>query len=92
MSTKVLGTQAEPAAFSAFLRPPLQMGREFMEMKKASSFDRVLSSWDIMMIAFGAMIGWGWVVSSGDWIEKGGIIGGALGFAVGGATWFFWWA
>jgi len=88
LSTKVLGTQAEPAAFSAFLRPPLQMGREFMEMKKASSFDRVLSSWDIMMIAFGAMIGWGWVVSSGDWIEKGGIIGGALGFAVGGAMVF----
>ena len=59
-----------------------------MEMKKTSSFDKVLSSWDILMIAFGAMIGWGWVVSSGDWIEKGGIIGATLGFAVGGAMVF----
>lgn len=30
------------------------------------------------MIAFGAMIGWGWVVSTGGWIEKGGVVGAAL--------------
>ena len=35
-----------------------------MEQKK-SEFDKVFSAWDILVIAFGAMIGWGWVVSSG---------------------------
>ena len=30
--------------------------------KKKSEFDKVFSAWDILVIAFGAMIGWGWVV------------------------------
>ena len=34
--------------------------------KKKSEFDKVFSAWDILVIAFGAMIGWGWVVSTGD--------------------------
>ena len=33
--------------------------------QKTSEFDKVLGAWDILVIAFGAMIGWGWVVSSG---------------------------
>ena len=36
--------------------------------KKTSEFKKSFSSLDILMIAFGAMIGWGWVVSTGDWI------------------------
>ena len=43
--------------------------------KKKSDFDKVFSAWDILVIAFGAMIGWGWVVSTGGWIEKGGVVG-----------------
>ena len=31
-----------------------------MENKKTSEFDKVFSAWDILVIAFGAMIGWGW--------------------------------
>ena len=42
-----------------------------MEQKK-SEFNKVLNAWDVLVIAFGAMIGWGWVVSTGGWIEKGG--------------------
>ena len=57
--------------------------------KKKSDFDKVFSAWDILVIAFGAMIGWGWVVSTGGWIEKGGVIGAALGFAIGGIMIFF---
>ena len=48
-----------------------------MEQKK-SEFDKVLGAWDILVIAFGAMIGWGWVVSSGSWIQKGGVVGAAI--------------
>ena len=28
--------------------------------QKTSEFDKVLGAWDILGIAFGAMIGWGW--------------------------------
>lgn len=57
--------------------------------KKKSEFDKVFSAWDILVIAFGAMIGWGWVVSTGDWIQKGGVLGAVLGFALGGVMVFF---
>jgi alcohol dehydrogenase class IV/amino acid transporter len=57
--------------------------------KKQSEFEKVFSAWDILVIAFGAMIGWGWVVSTGDWIERGGVIGAMLGFILGGVMIFF---
>ncbi len=60
-----------------------------MNNQKQSDFDKVFSSWDILVIAFGAMIGWGWVVSTGGWIEEGGVIGAALGFVIGGIMIFF---
>ena len=60
-----------------------------MDTKKSSEFDKVLGAWDILVIAFGAMIGWGWVVSSGDWIGMGGVVGAALGFVIGGIMVFF---
>lgn len=57
--------------------------------QKKSEFNKVFSSWDILVIAFGAMIGWGWVVSSGGWIQSGGVIGAVLGFIIGGIMIFF---
>lgn len=63
-------------------------GCVFMEKKK-SEFDKVFSMWDILVIAFGAMIGWGWVVSTGDWIQAGGVLGAAIGFCIGGVMIFF---
>ena len=59
-----------------------------METKK-SEFNKVFSAWDILVIAFGAMIGWGWVVSTGNWIGTGGVIGAAIGIAIGGIMVFF---
>lgn len=49
--------------------------------QKTSSFDRVLGAWDILVIVFGAMIGWGWVVSTGTWIQDGGILTVIIGAA-----------
>lgn len=60
-----------------------------MEEKKSSDFTKVLGAWDILVIAFGAMIGWGWVVSSGEWIGRGGVLGAAIGFVIGGIMVFF---
>ena len=48
------------------------------------NFERVLSKKDIIALAFGAMIGWGWVVLTGEWIGKAGSIGSMLAFAMGG--------
>jgi hypothetical protein len=33
---------------------------------------RVLSRKDVVSLAFGAMIGWGWAVLAGDWIREAG--------------------
>ena len=54
-----------------------------------SELKRDLRTRDVIMIAFGAMIGWGWVVSSGQWIETGGAIGTAIGFIIGGIMIYF---
>jgi len=35
------------------------------------------------------MIGWGWVISTGNWITQSGVVGAALGFVIGGIMIFF---
>ena len=51
-------------------------------------FNKVMTAVDILVIAFGAMIGWGWVVSTGGWIQNAGVIGTVLGFIAGGTMIF----
>lgn len=48
------------------------------------NFQRVLGSKDVLALAFGAMIGWGWVVLAGGWVISAGAVGAMLAFAVGG--------
>ena len=55
-----------------------------MLMVNNQAHNNVLNSWDVIFVAFGAMIGWGWVVSSGQWITTGGVLGTILGFFIGG--------
>ena len=54
-----------------------------------NKFNKVMSATDILVVAFGAMIGWGWVVSSGKWIQNAGVLGTIIGFIIGGITIFF---
>jgi amino acid transporter len=54
-----------------------------------AEFNRVLNTLDVLVVAFGAMIGWGWVVASGQWIVSGGALGTALGFVIGGLMIYF---
>lgn len=49
-----------------------------------SKFERVLSQKDITALAFGAMIGWGWVVLTGEWIRMAGMLGSIIAFILGG--------
>ncbi len=58
-------------------------------MEQKSKFDKVMGSWDILVIAFGAMIGWGWVINSGDWITTAGFAGSMLAMLIGGVMVFF---
>jgi basic amino acid/polyamine antiporter, APA family len=45
---------------------------------------RALGRWDTLAVGFGAMIGFGWVVLVGGWLEDAGTLGAALAFLVGG--------
>jgi amino acid transporter len=51
---------------------------------KEPDFLRVLGRRDALALAFGAMIGWSWVVLSGTWIESAGSIGAITAFLLGG--------
>lgn len=48
-----------------------------------------LNRMDVFVLAFGAMIGWGWVVLSGEWIDTAGTLGAVLAFVLGGALVLF---
>lgn len=45
---------------------------------------RVLGRWDVLAVAFGAMIGFGWIVLTGGFLRDAGTLGAALAFAIGG--------
>ncbi len=49
-----------------------------------ADFTRVLGQWDVLAIAFGAMIGFGWIVLTGGFLEGAGPGGAALAFVLGG--------
>jgi amino acid transporter len=53
-------------------------------LSQDSGFARVLSRRDVLALAFGAMIGWGWVVLAGSWIRSAGSLGAMLAFLIGG--------
>lgn len=48
------------------------------------ALSRVLSTRDMLVLAFGAMVGWGWIIQTGYWIDEGGVEGALLGFVLGG--------
>ncbi len=55
-------------------------------MSHNSGLERVLRARDVVALAFGAMIGWGWVVLAGDWVQTGGALGAVGAFVVGGTA------
>src|SRR5690606_15596921 len=52
-------------------------------------FVKVLGRADVLALAFGAMIGFGWIVLTGDFIDAAGSGGAALAFVIGGAIMAF---
>ncbi len=53
-------------------------------MSDNSNFTKILGSRDVLALAFGAMIGFGWIVLTGGFIEEAGTLGAALAFIIGG--------
>ena len=51
--------------------------------EKNGKLQKILQTRDIIALAFGAAIGWAWVVLSGDWLMTGGTLGAILGFVIG---------
>ncbi|SNT70185.1 APC family permease [Psychrobacter sp. LV10R520-6] len=49
-----------------------------------SGLKKSLGTFDIIALAFGAMVGWGWVVLAGGWIIAAGTWGAMLAFLLGG--------
>ncbi|ASR35931.1 amino acid permease [Prauserella marina] len=50
------------------------------------SLARVLGRMDVIAIAFGSMIGFGWIVLTGDFLDGAGAGGAALAFVIGGVV------
>lgn len=47
-------------------------------------FKRNLGRFETFFLGFGAMIGFGWIVQTSNWINDAGALGAALAFAIGG--------
>ncbi len=45
---------------------------------------KVLKSREVITLAFGAMIGWSWVLMTGFWVQEAGSVGTLIAFAAGG--------
>ncbi|MCX2523347.1 APC family permease [Larsenimonas rhizosphaerae] len=53
---------------------------------ESSDLVRVLARKDVLALAFGAMIGWGWIVLTGNFIVNAGSMGAIVAFLIGGAA------
>lgn len=64
----------------------LRKGGNFMSNQAGSSrgsLDKVLGIRDIVSLAFGTMVGWGWVMLAGVWVASAGVFGAILAFIIG---------
>ena len=51
-----------------------------------TDFTRILGRRDVLALAFGAMIGFGWIVLTGGFLDEAGTFGAVLGFLIGGVV------
>ena len=55
-----------------------------VQQQKRQELKRSLSMKDVLALAFGTMIGWGWIMLAGKWVADGGVAGAIIAFALGG--------
>jgi APA family basic amino acid/polyamine antiporter len=69
--------------FETFSKPEKQ---EDLVSSSTTEFTRILGRRDILAVAFGAMIGFGWIVLTGGFLDSAGTLGAALAFVIGGVV------
>lgn len=52
-------------------------------------FNKVIARREVITLAFGAMIGWSWVLLTGEWINRAGSLGAAIALLIGGVAVIF---
>lgn len=52
-------------------------------MEQRDSLSKVLGRTDVLALAFGTMIGWGWVMLAGYWVAEAGVLGAIGAFLIG---------
>jgi basic amino acid/polyamine antiporter, APA family len=48
-----------------------------------SGLSKTLSSKEVLILSFGAMIGWGWIILTGEWLNDAGPLGAIVAFLIG---------
>src|SRR5919106_1654599 len=75
-----------PALWTAGFQPASTSGLKYIPMKTETgkSLDRSLRTTEFFTLAFGTMVGVGWLIVIDDWLTRGGPLGAMLGFLLGG--------
>lgn len=54
-----------------------------MAQAERGSLKKSLGTLDVLALAFGTMIGWGWIMLAGKWVELAGVSGAVAAFLIG---------
>ncbi|WP_019174163.1 APC family permease [Brevibacterium ravenspurgense] len=71
------------------MNAPGQQAGSYTQVSHDSIFKKAMGRLDALFVGFGAMIGFGWIVLAGGWIEEAGTMGALLAFAGGGVIMAF---
>ena len=55
-----------------------------MRTEPAATFAKTLARREVLTLSFGAMIGWSWVLLTGEWLMRAGSLGTTIAFVIGG--------
>lgn len=55
-----------------------------MPTEPTATFAKILARREVLTLSFGAMIGWSWVLLTGEWLMRAGSLGTTIAFVIGG--------
>ncbi|HZK02339.1 MAG TPA: APC family permease [Anaerovoracaceae bacterium] len=53
------------------------------KVDERAELKKVMNLRDVLALAFGTMIGWGWIMLAGEWVSAAGVLGAIIAFAIG---------
>ena len=57
---------------------------DIIRNETSSGFQKILKGREVLALAFGAMIGWSWVLVTDYWLISAGTLGTVIAFSIGG--------